>query len=204
MWKLTPGMSFSDVEDCLRSLKKQDSQGKVLDAFYIDNCCSWRNKLQSVFGVQLNVYLDEYLDIFRAVKQFTENVSKCHPLSYACTSERKMVFRARSDRGKERLCTTPSPDILECNLNEFIQWWKDAEYDGKKLLGPKALKELDTIRINMKKGCPSGIQPGRGTNCNENLHKNLNSIMSSSKYGVELAYSLLTVSSTTTKEWQLN
>ena len=45
----------------------------------------------------------------------------------------------------------------------------------------------------MKKGCLSGIQPGRGTNRNENLHKDLNNIMSSSKYGVELAYALLTV-----------
>ena len=136
-----------------------------------------------MFGVQLNVYLD----IFHAVKRFTETVPKRHPLSYACTSEWKMVFIARSDHGKECLYTTPSPDIPECNLNEFIQRWKDAECDGKKLLGPKALKELGTIRIHMKKGCLSGIQPGRGTNHNENLHKNLNSIVSSSKYGVELA-----------------
>ena len=43
------------------------------------------------------------------------------------------------------------------------------------------------------KGCLSGIRPGRGTNRNENLHKNLNRIMSGCKYGVELAYALLTV-----------
>ena len=43
----------------------------------------------------------------------------------------------------------------------------------------------------MRKGCLSGIKPGRGTNRNESLHKDLNNIMSS---GVELAYGLFTVS----------
>ena len=41
---------------------------------------------------------------------------------------------------------------------------------------------------HIDKGCLSGIQPGRGTNRNERLHKQL----SNSCYGVELAYALLT------------
>ena len=56
----------------------------------------------------------------------------------------------------------------------------------------------------MKKGCLSGIECGRGTNKNKNLHKDLNRIMSSSKYGVELAYALLTVVFLATMSgWQL-
>ena len=44
-------MSFSDVEEVLKALKKRvDLQGKTVDAFY---SCSWRNKLQSVFGMHL-------------------------------------------------------------------------------------------------------------------------------------------------------
>ena len=42
----------------------------------------------------------------------------------------------------------------------------------------------------MLKGCLSGIKPGRGTNRNEALHKKLNKIVTSSRYGVELAYAL--------------
>ena len=183
-------MSLDDVEEVLLSLKKRfDSQKKVLDAFYIDNCCAWRRKLKSVFGENLKVYLD----VFHAVKRFTDKVPKRHPLSYSCISEWKMVFRANNDHGKERQCMTPTPEVLELNLDSFIKRWKDADYDGRKLLSPNALKELDNIRVHMKRGCLSGIQPGRGTNRNENLHKNINLIMSSSKYGVELAYGLLTV-----------
>lgn len=37
-----------------------------------------------------------------------------------------------------------------------------------------------------------GIQPGRGTNRNEALHKYLNAHMKSARYGVEMAYMLLT------------
>ena len=80
-----------------------------------------------MFGLLLKVYLD----IFLAVKQFTEKVPKCHALSYACVNEWWMMFRARSDRGKEHLCLTPAPDVLEQNLDEFIEQWKEAEYDGR-------------------------------------------------------------------------
>lgn len=36
----------------------------------------------------------------------------------------------------------------------------------------------------------SGIKPRRGTNRNEALHKELNKIVSSSRYGLELAFAL--------------
>ena len=55
-----------------------------------------------------------------------------------------------------------------------------------------ALKEIDNLRIHIQKGCFSGIKPGRGTNRNEELHKDLNKIFSSSRYGVELAFAMFT------------
>ena len=39
---------------------------------------------------------------------------------------------------------------------------------------------------------PSGIAPGRGTNRNERLHRELNTVLHSSQYGIELGYGLLT------------
>ena len=117
-WKLTQGMSFDDVEELLQSLKKRfEYQNKVVNAFYIDNCCAWRRKLKNVFGEDLKVYLD----LFHAVKRFSDKVPKRHPLSYSCISEWKMVFRANSDHGKERCCTTPTPEVLELNLDNFIK-----------------------------------------------------------------------------------
>ena len=146
-------------------------------------------KLQQIFGNELVVYLD----IFHAVKRFSDKIPKRHPLRKECIREWKMVFRDPSDQGKKRHLPTPSPLILEGNLDKFLQHWADSEYDDKKTLSDAALKEIESIRVRMKKGCLSGIKCGRGTNKNENLHKDLNRIMSSSKYGVELAYALLTV-----------
>lgn len=54
-----------------------------------------------------------------------------------------------------------------------------------------AIQEVNKLQKHVEKGCLSGIPPGRGTNRNENLHKNINSIMTSSQYGVELAYGFL-------------
>lgn len=189
-WRLTPRLSFAEVESDLTALKgRLQSQGKVLKEFYIDNCCSWRQKLQQVFGNELIVYLD----IFHAVKRFSEKVPKRHALRRDCLLDWKMVFRDPSDQGQKRALPTPSPGVMDSNINNFLQHWQNAEYNGKKLLSAAALKEIENIRVHVKKGCLSGIKPGRGTNRNENLHKDLNKIMSNSKYGVELAYALLTV-----------
>ena len=189
-WRLTPRLSFAEVEADLRALKDRLlSQGKALKEFYIDNCCTWRKKLQTVFGDQLAVRLD----IFHAVKRVSDKIPKRHPLRRECMRDWQMVFRDPSDLGEKRHCLTPTPRVLENNLDKFLQRWKEAEHDGQKVLNAAALKEVENLRVHMKKGCLSGIQPGRGTNRNENLHKDLNNIMSSSRYGVELAYALLTV-----------
>ena len=89
--------------------------------------------------------------------------------------------------------TTPAPKVLEGNMNSFLHRWQKAEYEGKLVVNAAALKQITNIKVHMKKGCLSGIKPGRGTNRNENLHKNLNAIMTASKYGVEYAYALLTL-----------
>ena len=59
------------------------------------------------------------------------------------------------------------------------------------MLSSAGIKEADNLRKHMERGCLSGIKPGRGTNRNEALHKQLNRIVSNSRYGIELAYALL-------------
>ena len=126
-WRLTPGLSFSEVEQDLVALKERlVSQGVTLKEFYIDNCCSRRKKLQSVFGDDLIVYLD----IFHAVKRFSEKIAKRNPLRRQCISEWQKVFRDSSDQGEKRHSLTPPPMTLENNLDSFLQRWKDSEYDG--------------------------------------------------------------------------
>ena len=98
-----------------------------------------------------------------------------------------LVFRDRTDHGPKRCKVTPDPAVLESNLDQFESRWKNVKYNDVPVLNEAALKELSNIRKHIKKGCLSGIGPGRGTNRNESLHKDLNDIMSSSRYGVELA-----------------
>lgn len=97
---------------------------------------AWR-KLQTVFGAHL-------VDIFHAVKRVSDKIPNRHPLQCGCLRDWQMVFQDPSDLGEK---------LLENNLDKFLQWWKDAECDGKKVLNGA---------VHMRKGCLSGIQPGEG------------------------------------------
>ena len=109
---------FENVLEQLMMLKRRlDEQGSQLKEFYVDNCCSWRKKLQQVFGPHLLVYLD----IFHAVKRVTEKISKRHTLRSPCIQELKMVFRDRTDVGPERTKPTPNAEVLTNNLDKFTQ-----------------------------------------------------------------------------------
>ena len=74
----------------------------------------------------------------------------------------------------------------------FKSKWKDIAYIDRPVLPPAAITEINSLLVHINKGCLSGILPGRGTNRNERLHRDLNACMSNSKYGIEFAYALLT------------
>lgn len=186
-WRLTRSLAFSNIEGQLESLRERfNVQGKTVTEFYIDNCCSWRNKLYQVFGSQLSVKLD----VFHAVKRISDKISKKHPLRSDCMKDLSMVFRDPLDRGEERHMDTPSPSTLVSQLEAFLQKWNTVEFKGWKVLSPLAIGEAQNLKQHMLKGCLTGIKPGRGTNRNEALHKKLNKIVTSSRYGTELAYAL--------------
>ena len=74
-----------------------------------------------------------------------------------------------------------------CNFKEM---WENVEYHGKQ---PAAIKEILCLLVHTDQGCLSGILPGRGSNRNERLHKDMNSHMKNNRYGVELAYATSTL-----------
>ena len=140
-WKLTKNMTFSNIEGHLISLRDRLSmQGKKLTEFYIDNCCSWRCKLQQVFGTELSVRLD----VFHAVKRISDKIPKRHPLRHDCMKDLSVVFRDPADRGESRLMDTPSPPILVAQLEIFLRKWEKVEYNGWRVLSPTAIKEAQT------------------------------------------------------------
>ncbi len=187
-WQFAHSVSFDNVRPILQRLKERfDRQSKKLNEFYIDNCCSWRKKIQSVFGNDVKVLLD----LFHAIKRVGEKISKKHPLRKECMNALRMVFRDPTDLGKERQKPTPTHEVLLQQLESFVQAWDTAGFQGSPVLNEACKREVRNIKKHIACGCLSGIRPGRGTNRNENLHKNLNSLMGSSRYGVELANALI-------------
>ena len=161
IWKLTKNLKFSNTEDHLTSLRDRLSlQGKKITEFYIDNCCSWRAKLQEIFGTELCVRLD----VFHALKRISDKIPKHHPLRHDCMKDLSVVFRNPLDKGETRMMDTPSPSILAEQLESFLRKWENAEYSEWKVLSPLAIKEAHNLKKHMLSGCLSGIKPGRGTN----------------------------------------
>lgn len=77
-WRLTPRLSFAEIEGDLVALKRltpltRRELERVL-----------HRELFQVFGGHLIVYLD----IFHAVKRFSEKVPKWHPLRWECIKKR--------------------------------------------------------------------------------------------------------------------
>jgi hypothetical protein len=141
-----------------------------------------------VFGEQVRVYFD----LFHAIKRITDSIPKRHPLRQECVNELIRVFRDPTDLGKVRQKATPSPKVMLANLEVFTLRWSGQAVDGKRVLPEAAKNQISNLRKHIEKGCLSNIQPGRGTNRNEALHKSLNAHMKSARYGVEMAYMLLT------------
>jgi hypothetical protein len=187
-WKLTKSLRFECIKEQVVMLKERLLQhGKTVEEFYIDNCCTWRLKLQEVFGSELRVMLD----IFHAVQRIAKKIPKRHPFHYQCVSDLKLSFRDPTDKGPIRTKSTPDCTTLKESLIAFQRKWESISYDGVKVLPVSAIREINCILRHVDRGCLSNILPGRGTNRNERLHRELNKVLSSSRYGVELGYALL-------------
>ena len=188
-WKMTKGIAMEHVEDIMHALcRRLQCQGVTLQEFYVDNCCSLRAKLQAFFGSQLKVHLD----IFHAVQRITKKIPKRHPFHSECIKCLSMVFRDPSDRGSTRTMSTPAPDVLESQMLSFKSSWDKIKHNDKPILPPAAVREIQSLLVHVRRGCLSGILPGRGTTKNERLHRELNSLMANCRYGVEFSYALLT------------
>ena len=186
---MTKGIAMEYVEDIMHALyRRLQGQGVTLQEFYVDNCCALRLKLQSIFGSQLKVYLD----IFHAVQRITKKIPKRHPYHSECIKCLSLVFRDPSDHGSTRTMSTPATDVLETQLLNFKSSWENIKHNDKPILPPAAVREIQSLLVHVRRGCLSGIQPGRGTTKNERLHRELNSLMANCRYGVEFSYALLT------------
>lgn len=186
-WQFTKTKSYEEIQPLLRQLLRRiHSLDSSINTIYIDDCCSWRPKLQQCFGSGVAVKLD----LFHAVQRVTKCLSKKHRHYYSCMKQLKLMFRDDGDVQEIRIRDTPAPEQILRNIDSFIESWSVPHSD---ILTQKALKEIDNLKGHIRKGCLSHIPPGMGTNRNEALHKNINPFFSKPRMSVHMAYALLTL-----------
>lgn len=66
-WQFTKGTSFEYVRNVLQEIKARCDKKKAVQTCYIDNCCSWRKKLRSIFSTDCLVKLDLFHAVSRVV-----------------------------------------------------------------------------------------------------------------------------------------
>ena len=187
-WQFTKGTCFNQVEPLLISIKKQaEKQGNVIETIYIDNCCQWKKLLQKVFGVNVKVKLD----IFHAVQRITRHMSKRHEFYGQCVSDLRLAFRKKEDQGRKRTQSTPEPNEIASNLDEFIKKWRHINSDHGNILSSETIREVQKLKLHANKGCLSGIEVGGGTNRNEAFHRYIRNFFHKSRLGILLAYALM-------------
>ena len=189
-WQFISSTSLNEVEPILEALCVRLKRNNIiLQQVLVDNCCHVRNKIKRIFGEQANVSLD----LFHAVQRLTRELSRFHPLYQYCINDLKLLFRDPRDKGNRRTMPTPDPEQLLTNANNFIQKWYAMEKDGKKLITEKFMKEFNSLKVHMSRGCLSCIPCGAGTNRNEALHRMINPHFRQSRIGLPLAFALMSI-----------
>jgi hypothetical protein len=187
-WQLTKTTSIDEVGGLLKKLKDRLSPNSMKDMLIIvDNCCSLRNKLAHLFGLDTIIKL-------HAVQRLTKHMSKRHPYHFQCMRDLKLVFRDPADLGACRTKSTPMPNQIIANLNHFIEKWKNCLAGDWTLINTEVLKEVVSLKVHINRKCLSGIPPKSGTNHNEALHRILNTHFNKlSRIGIPLTLALLTI-----------
>ena len=189
-WQFTSSTSIDEVSELLSHISSRSDESQRPITVFVDNCCTVRNKIKTIFGTDTEVKLD----IFHAIQRITRKMSKRHPFFRACKDDLKMIVRDPVDIGRKRSKSTASPEKIITNINEFEKKWSSCSLNGNSILSQPVLRELSALRVHIKKGCLSNISPGDGTNRNEVLHRHINpNFANKSRIGLPLALALITV-----------
>ena len=97
----------------LRQLLRIHSLDSSINTIYIDDCCSWRPKLQQCFGSGVAVKL--------AVQRVTKCLLKKHRHYYSCMKQLKLMFGDDGDVQEIRTRDTPAPEQILRNIDSFIE-----------------------------------------------------------------------------------
>ena len=186
-WKLTKSQGFEELRHMFQEYQARlNCQGRQLRGVIIDNCCSWKKKIVSVFRHLGND--DVKLDLFHAVTRVTNKISKRWPKRALFSRLLAQVFRAPGDIKNARTKITPSIKVMTKQFDRFQREWRTSTTRDSPLKIPKVKKEMTKLRMHITRGCLSGIPAGLGTNRNERIHRKMRKIIGTTKLGVKLMY----------------
>ena len=123
-WQLRKGTSFDEVKNLLMGLNDcvKEHKNENLESVFLDNCCHWRKKIESIFGK-----VPVKLDCFHATQRFASTLPRKNVttqlkiLRNQMIRSFKLVIRDSTDTGKKRQKTTPIPQIIEKNIDNFLR-----------------------------------------------------------------------------------
>ena len=187
-WRLTTSTGFSEIQDLLYRLKlRLDKGDSKIEVICVDDCCRVRNKYHQIFPEA-----EVKLDLFHACQRVIRTMPITNSLYNDAVKSFIQIFRQDDDQGETRLKSTPEKDVIERNLNSFMQRWINVPSSP---ITSSTLTEIENLRSHISKGCLSDIPPGYGTEKNEYLHRLLNRslITGATTISVEVAIALLTV-----------
>ncbi len=189
-WQLTKTTSLDETKLLFNNLATRLTKDRSNLLIFVDNCCTLRDKLIGMMGSNIVVKLD----LFHAVQRITKTISKRHPFFHRCMADLKLVFRDPNDLGQIRQLHTPKSEIIEKNLDEFVEKWESCVHEEQPIITESTRKEVTALKKHIRKGCLSDISKGAGTSRNEAFHRTLNMHFGRvSRIGIPLALALLTV-----------
>lgn len=103
----------------------------------------------------------KFTQIFFMLHRELQNkkIPKRNPYYFECSQSLWLVFRNPAVQDELRTMPTPAVDQLKLQLLQFKNKWEGITYNGKHVLPPAALAEIQSLLVHIQTGCLSGILP---------------------------------------------
>ena len=151
----------------------------------------WRKKIKSIFGK-----VPVKLDCFHAIQCFVSTLHRKNVTAQLKILRKQMIRSFKlvicdsTDTGKKRQKTTPSPQIIEKNIDNFLRQWGNIQTNGIQVLPELSRKAIEKLLVHVRLGYLSFIPVSSGTSRNECFHKVLNKTLRKQKIGVQSVVAL--------------
>lgn len=193
-WQVTKGTSITDVALLLENVNQRlIKQGTDIKLILMPECCNHKQFVTSIFGPNFEVKMDPNFAHQRLQKKLKiRKEDQDHATT--CMQDFSLVFIKSTDLSSERKEETPSSDIILDNYISFMSQWKMRRGEtNERILHDPALRELESIKQSVVKGCISEVPPNSGAKFVNELRDFLKPVLHKRFLNAELALPAITV-----------